>query len=352
MTAQKYQIYAHADADGGIAAAIFSRFISMQSKPNQIDIEIHPVNHGPDQQDWCLTEIKHPCAILDFSLHPAFLTEKFFSSASDSPSKGKGDVGCYWIDHHPTRAGIPFITPENCQSMLTHVTSLWDITATSTPGLMRKHQKQLQIPENLIEEYEELIDLAEIIDAALFADAEAAHDFSSDSVKLQTLFSATHPTVDRSRLYRALVEQLTRSPSVSALMGSDPIYQAIVDYEKILVAEQKRVYAKTTRHIGNVAITDFSQWKPQESFPGMGRFIPYLLFPDTLYAIHILPLKNGISSISCGINPWNKPKKFEKHLGNYFATHFGGGGHAFVAGGRLTSREAKKIEELVTFLQN
>lgn len=352
MITQKYQIYAHADADGGIAASIFSRFLSKQVEPNQIEIEVHPVNHGPDQQDWCLTEIKHPCAILDFSLHPAFLTEKFFSEAPDATARGKGHVGCYWIDHHPTGAGIPFITPENCQNMLTHVTSLWDITATSTPGLMRKHQKQLQIPSSLIEEYEELIDLAEIIDAALFADAEAAHDFSTDSVKLQTLFSSTHPCIDRTRLYRALVSQLTCSPSMSDLMNSDPIYQAIVDYEKTLVTEQKRIYANTTQITGKVAITDFSQWSPKNNFPGMGRFIPYLLYPNILYAIHILPAKNGTSSISCGINPWNKPKKFEKHLGNYFATHFGGGGHAFVAGGRLTSRETKKIEELVTFLQN
>jgi hypothetical protein len=352
MTSQRYQIYAHADADGGIAAAIFSRFIAQQIHPNQIEIEVHPVNHGPDQQDWCLTEIKYPCAILDFSLHPAFLTEKFFSGTSDSLLKGKNNVGCYWIDHHPTGAGIPFITPENCQSMLSNVTSLWDVEATSTPGLMRKHQKQLRLPSSLIEEYEELIDLAEIIDAALFADAEAAHDFSSDSVKLQTLFSATHPAIDRTRLYRALVTQLTRSPSVSDLMGSDPIYQAVVEYEKSLVAEQKRIYAKTTKLNGKVAITDFTQWNPQNSFAGMGRFIPYLLNPDILYAIHILPPKNGISSISCGINPWNKPKKFEKHLGNYFATHFGGGGHAFVAGGRLSTRETKKIDELVSFLQN
>lgn len=352
MTAQKYQIYAHADADGGIAAAIFSRFIAQQTQPTQIDIEVHPVNHGPDQQDWCLTEIKYPCAILDFSLHPAFLTEKFFSGAAEKTSGTQSKVGCYWIDHHPTGAGIPFITPENCQSMLSHVTSLWDIEATSTPGLMRKHQKQLGIPSNLIEEYEELIDLAEIIDAALFADAEAAHDFSSDSVKLQTLFSATHPAVDRTRLYRALVTQFTHSPSVSELMMSDPIYQAVIEYEKILVAEQKRIYAKTTKLKGNVAITDFTQWNSHDRFPGMGRFIPYLLNPDILYAIHILPPKNGTSSISCGINPWNKPKKFDKHLGNYFATHFGGGGHAFVAGGRLTTREANKIEQLVSFLQN
>lgn len=351
MTTQKYHIYSHADADGGIAAALFSRFISQRAHPNSIDIEIHPVNHGPDQQDWCLTEIKHPCAILDFSLHPAFLTEKFFSTGNTNSANSRASIGCYWLDHHPTGAGIPFITPENCQSLLTHATCLWDITATSTPGLMRKHHEALNIPPALIEEFEELIDLAEVIDAALFADAQAAHDFSSDSVKLQTLFSATHPSVDKTNLYRSLVTQLTHSPSMSELMLSDPIYQAIIEHEKQLVTEQNRLYKEKTKLIGKISVTDFTNWKTQDKFPGMGRFIPYLLYPDILYAIHILPPKNGVSSISCGINPWNKPKTFEKHLGNYFATHFGGGGHAFVAGGRLTAGEAKKIDELVTFLK-
>lgn len=351
MQVQQYNIYSHADADGGIASAIFARHLRQQPGGANLDICVHPVNHGPDQQDWTLTEIKYPCAILDFSLHPSFLSEKFFCIAGEAADTRNNALGCYWIDHHPTGAGLPFLTPDNCQQYLPHVKSLWDVSAKSTPGLLRKHFKTLGIARSLIEEYENLIDQAEIIDAAMFANPESAHDFSSDSVKLQTLFSSTHPSIDRCALYRNMVNQLIRSPNVTDLLISDPIYQALIAYEQELVSRQKTVYASKTIVENNIALSNFMHWPAGENFPGMGRFIPYLLYPEILYAIHIQPHRSGTSSISCGINPWNKPKTSEKHLGNYFATHFGGGGHAFVAGGRVTTRESHKIDELVNFLK-
>lgn len=347
-----YNIYSHADADGGIASAIFIRFLMAKSGRPHLNVAVHAVNHGPEQRDWTLTELKYPCAILDFSLHPSFLTEKFFSLAGEGAINNSDPLGCYWIDHHPTGAGVPFMTPENCQNYLKHVHSLWDISATSTPGLMRKHHVKLGIPRTLIEEYETLIDQAEIIDAAMFADAQAAHDFSTQAVKLQTLFSSSHPSVDRDALYRNLVTQLVKSPHLDDLMNSDPIYSALIDYEQRLVLKQMEIYKSKTVILGSVALTNFMDWPSELPFPGMGRFVPYLLFPEILYAIHIQPNKSGTSSISCGINPWNKPKKQNRHLGNYFANHFGGGGHAFVAGGRITTRETQKIDELVNFLKN
>lgn len=351
MQIERYNIYSHADADGGIASAIFARHLKQLPNGSNMEICVHPVNHGPDQQDWSLTELNYPCAILDFSLHPSFLTEKFFNLAGEPSADLNKGPGCYWIDHHPTGAGVGFLTPENCQQYLPHVKCLWDVKAKSTPGLLRKHHETLGIARSLIEEYENLIDQAEIIDAAMFANPESAHDFSSESVKLQSLFSSTHPSIDRNALYRNMVSQLIRSPDIPELLTSDPIYQAILDYEQDLVTRQKKLYATKTVVSHKIAISNFMNWPAQENFPGMGRFIPYLLFPDILYAIHIQPNKSGMSSISCGINPWNKPQKSEKHLGNYFATHFGGGGHAFVAGGRITTREGHKIDELVNFLK-
>lgn len=346
-----YHIYSHADADGGIASAIFSRFLRLKSGNSTLPIVIHPVNHGPNQPEWTQTELQYPCAILDFSLHPALLTEKFFIT-SEGKARADRHLPCFWIDHHPTGGGMPFLTPENCQSYLTNITCQWDVTAVSTPGLLRTHHEALGIPRTLIEEYEELIDQAEIIDGALFANAQSAHDFSSDAVKLQTLFSCTHPAVDKMALYQQLVQQLTLSPSIDELMLSDPIYSAIIAHEESMVLRQRAIYERNTRVEKKVALSGFLDWPADEVFPGMGRFIPYLLFPEIEYAIHVQPPKNGVASISCGINPWNKPKSDEKHLGNYFATHFGGGGHAFVAGGRITSRETHKIDELVSFLKN
>jgi hypothetical protein len=346
-----YHIYSHADADGGIASALFGRFLRILADDEHLPIAIHPVNHGPDQQEWSKTDLKYPCAILDFSLHPAFLMDKFFISG-EMKSRAEKKLPCFWIDHHPTGGGMSFLTPENCQTFLTHARARWDVEAISTPGLLRTHHESLGIPRSLIQEYEVLIDLAEIIDGALFANAQSAHDFSSDAVKLQTLFSSNHPLIDQMSIYRAIVEQLMKAPSVDDLLLSDPIYSALIEHEQSIVLKQQRIYQEQTRIDGCVAVSDFFEWTNRESFPGMGRFIPYLLFPDIQFAIHVQPPKNGIASVSCGINPWNKPSSDSKHLGRYFATHFAGGGHAFVAGGRITSRETQKINDLINFLKN
>ncbi|MEY3903157.1 MAG: hypothetical protein RL189_2463 [Pseudomonadota bacterium] len=346
-----YHLYSHADADGGIASAIFIRFLRHLSGNSELSVVIQPVNHGPEQPEWTQTDLKYPCAILDFSLHPALLTDKFFTSA-DGKSREDRNLPCFWIDHHPTGSGMPFLTTDNCSKFLTNITSLWDVDAISTPGLLRTHHETLGIPRSLIEDYEELIDQAEIIDGALFANAQSAHDFSSDAVKLQTLFSTNHKAIDKTALYRQLVNQLVLSPSIDELMRSDPLLSAIVEYEQALVLQQRRLYEKKTIVEKNVSLTHLFDWSENQSFPGLGRFIPYLLFPEIQYAVHVQPAKNGVASVSCGINPWNKPKSGDKHLGNYFATHFGGGGHAFVAGGRITSREIHKIDELVNFLKN
>lgn len=346
-----YHVYSHADADGGIASAIFARFLRILSGNPELPIVLHPVNHGPDQPAWTQTDLKYPCAILDFSLHPSLLSENFVTTDQGRARPDK-NLPCFWIDHHPTGGGLPFLTPENCKEYLTNITSLWDVTAISTPGLLRTHHQALGIPRALIEEYEELIDQAEIIDGALFANAQSAHDFSSDAVKLQTLFSSNHPSIDKTAIYRNIVQQLIKSPSVDDLMSSDPIYSALIDYERNIVMKQRRIYQDKTVVDQKIALSHFFEWPETEEFPGMGRFIPYLLFPQIEYAIHVQPPKNGVASVSCGINPWNKPQSAVKHLGNYFATHFGGGGHAFVAGGRITSREIHKIDELVNFLKN
>jgi hypothetical protein len=106
-----------------------------------------------------------------------------------------------------------------------------------------------------------------------------------------------------------------------------------------------------TRREGNVAIANFVGETANE---GLGRFLPYLLFPDVEYAVHVLPKAKGMATVSCGINPWNKPKtgdRAEKHLGNYFAAHFGGGGHAFVAGGKIQEADVAEIDRLIDFIR-
>lgn len=347
-----YTIYSHSDADGGIAAALFQKFIHDKYAKYGWKIEVQPVNHVSAQGDWSLRELKWPCAILDFSLHPAFLNNKFFLAKQIYEKKFENEAQipqCYWIDHHPTGSSFPFLNENNTAEIIpSSVVTKWDTKAISTPGLLRTHHHELSFPLKFLKEYEEFIDLAEIIDGALYATGEAAHDYSSHAVKLQTLFTPSHPIVDKAALYKKLVKQIVKSSDVEDLFDSDNIFDAIIKYEEQLFYKQYRIYKKATQKVGKVAYSNFLN---SREFYGMARFLPYLLFEDAEYALHVFPNSNkGSTSLSCGVNPWNKPKGNNKHLGNYFAHHFSGGGHAFVAGGRLLDGEVYKLDKLIEHL--
>ncbi|MES2614767.1 MAG: hypothetical protein V4591_05070 [Bdellovibrionota bacterium] len=347
-----YKIYSHSDADGGIAAAIFSKFLHEKYAKYDWYFDIEPVNHITPLGEWNLKEISWPCAILDFTLHPSLLSEKFFNPKFDlekSHGKTKSIPECYWIDHHPTGSNFPFLNETNTKSILPFVITKWDTSAISTPGLLRTHHEELELPKRLISEYEEFIDLAEIVDGALYASCEAAHDFSCPAVKLQTLFNANHPAIDRSVVYKRLAKQIAKNSSVEALFDSDFLYPSIILHEEQEHNKQLKAYKKATHLHGKVAYAKFLEHK---DYAGLGRFIPYLHHEDAHYAIHLAPKGRGNYSISCGINPWNKPTGKPKHLGNYFLKAFSGGGHAFVAGGKVKSEELNKIDELIQFLNS
>jgi hypothetical protein len=292
-----------------------------------------------------------PCAILDFSLHSQFLNERFFQKAQ-SWARKLGSLEyvppCAWIDHHPTGSTFSFLTPENIVNAVPQALIKWDTTSISTPGLLRTHQKELGIPLDIIQEWEEYIDIAEIVDGALYATPDSAHDFSIPAVRLQALFSTTHPFINKELLFKSLVRDIMASPASEKLLDQDPLYAGILEYEREKHIQSFQFYKENTKQIQNVAVSNFMH---HNHFPGLSRFLPYALFPSVEYAIQIQPQSHGFSSISCGINPWKKPTCDNKHLGNFFAEHFAGGGHSFVAGGKIPGEDSHLIDTLITFLQ-
>ncbi len=352
MSRQLYTLYCHEDTDGGIAGAIFAHHILRKYKNHGWDIDIVPVAHGLTNDEWACREIVFPCAILDFSLHSQFLNDRFFQKAHAWAKKlGSQDrvPGCAWIDHHPTGSTFAFLTPDNIKTTVPQPLIKWDTASISTPGLLRTHHKELGIPLDIIQEWEEYIDIAEIVDGALYATPDAAHDFSIPAVRLQTLFSTTHPVISKDLLFKSLVQNIMANPNPENLLDCDPLYAGILEYEQEKHIQRVHFYRENTKEIHNVGISNFMH---NAQFPGLSRFLPYALFPDIEYAIQILPQSHGVSSISCGINPWKKPFSDNKHLGNFFAEHFSGGGHSFVAGGKILTEDCHLIETLIAFLQN
>ncbi len=334
-----YHIHSHDDADGGIAAAIFQKHI--ESKYKGWKCRINPQRHNDKELGWALTEIQSPSAILDFTIHPHLLNPRFLKAIEDAPP-------CFWIDHHPTGSPYSFITPQSLASLAPLLQCLWDTSATSTPGLFRKHYEVLGISKDLIMEYEKAIDIAEIIDGALFVEPDDAYDFSSLAVKVQYLFHPSHPLIQKEKMYKQLVQNLVDDSDIEAIVDKDPVYQATLTYEQERFYQQMEAYKQVCVLKDNIAVCDFS--KNPYSYKGFGRFIPYMLYPKSQYGLHIFPQKEGFA-ISCGVNPWNSLQN-KKHLGFFFSQNFNGGGHEFVAGGRVNAQQVTEVfPKIKNFLQ-
>jgi hypothetical protein len=352
MTRQVYTIYSHDDADGGISAAMYGRFVEESFGRFGWTVEVTPVNHFPLDADWSYQQITAPCAILDFNLHAQFLNPRFFQRQTGW-HKRLGDAAkvpaSAWIDHHPTGATFAFLNAANARDAIPNATVLWDTNAVSTPGLLRAHYQELGIPRRLIEEYEGYIDLAEIVDGALYATPEEAHNFENPAVKIRTLFSCTHPAINTVALYKQVVDSIMRHPDPEELFDLDPIFNLTVRYEESLHHKRVHAYRNATRLFGRVAVSNFTD---AAGFAGLSRFLPHLLFPRAEYAIHVLPRHHGFATITAGINPWNKPTTEQRHLGNFFAEHFSGGGHSFVGGGKISEDGERLLNLLIDFLNH
>lgn len=384
-----YNIYSHFDFDGAVAALLLKAMLAdhmaknFPSKKDELQVQVQPVDHASIRQSgsvssWDLTPLSGPCAVLDFSLHPLMLSDKFYD-AIDEKSHHLG-LQNFWIDHHATGAAYPFLTPENIRARVpSRLTVLWDPASLSTPGLMRAHRKELRLSDETIVRYEKLIDLCEIADGALFLSASDAANFDHLAVQLQALFSTHHPLIVRNKLYCALIDQLLdiEDGHFGQFLNFDPIYSVIIDYERRQHLLRFAAYQEVLQVGGEpsqVAVADFRQRK--ELWQGFGRFVPYELAPECTYAIHISPANaEGVCSITCGRNPWKRTQEefafaqaacnsggsrrdlatdsaepVPVELGKLFAGMFLGGGHQSVAGGTIREHDHKLLQDLIFVL--
>lgn len=353
MTKTVFKILSHADTDGAIAALLIKAHL-VERFGNDLSIQIEPMNHGSaGGGTWSSKELKAPFAILDFTLDPSALLPRTYEPMKSLPSS-LSELKCYWIDHHATGAGLPFLTQENLHLYLPqHLVAVWDTEAKSTPGLMRKHYQRLGISPDVLKRYEQLIDWAEIIDGALFESAAAALNASDPIVQLDFLFSSKHPGLNSARFYQMAIDDLLKQNGEFPLviLEHDPLYRAVIEYETRLNLRRRQAYESVIADAdsGRIAVCDFRQHP--ELWRGLSRFVPYSLKPSCHFAIHITPLggRDSTYAITCGQNPWNPPRSLPS-LGEYFAEHFAGGGHRFVAGGSMSADDSSSLDELISFL--
>ncbi len=160
----------------------------------------------------------------------------------------------------------------------------------------------------------ELVGWADIIDGALYKDAQEAVDLGTPATQLTLVIESSHG----SGTVQQIIHMMRHRPL--AEIACDPEIQAVF----------QPLYQNHLRSID--IIREQSQSKDgvvyfdlvEQGIEGYNKFIPYYLFPESAYTVSVTtsPFR---TKVSVGSNPWAKvPLKYNLAT---ICERYGGGGH-------------------------
>ena len=235
----------------------------------------------------------------------------------------------WWFDHHQSA----FLTPEDAAHFRQDRSGkkFYDPSfksCTNLIALVGKDKFGFQAKD-----LEELIAWADIVDGALFPDAETAVSMKAPALQLALVMEAG-PDGD---LARWLIPQ----------MASRPL--ADIAAEKKVAGSFQPLFERHFRSLDS--IREVGQCDRGVLFfdltgPGVevyNKFAPYYLFPECVYSVSICP-SNFRTKISVGSNPWNKSAAL--HNLATICERYGGGGHPRVGAISLEPGLPEKAREI------
>lgn len=279
--------------DGTASAAVFSRFYSahFQQRPDYVYTGLaHRASQLFNEADFDGDEN----AIVDF---------KYCSSPRLT----------WWFDHHQSA----FLTPEDARHFREDRSGrkFYDPTyksCTKFVSVIAKERFGWEAPD-----LAELIEWADIIDGAQYPDAATAVRMEHPAMQLTLVIEASRDGSLLPRLIRMMSSQslaeIMRDPEIRALF--QPLYQRHLESIELI--------RKRARADGPVVFFDLTD----DDLEGYSKFIPYHLFPDTVYSVSISP-SSYRTKVSVGSNPWNTRERM--HNLATICERYGGGGHARV----------------------
>ena len=170
-----------------------------------------------------------------------------------------------------------------------------------------------------LDDLTELIDWADIVDAARFASAEQAIDRTRPVMQLATVVE--HYGDDR--FLRQIIPELLKKP-LNDVARSTAVQERHAPLGKRHERFVERVRTKSQER-GRVVLCDLTDSVADV----IGKFVTYALYPDSEYSVIVGLLKNGIK-VSVGFNPWSG-KERDTDI-SAICARYGGGGHPFVGG--------------------
>jgi hypothetical protein len=163
----------------------------------------------------------------------------------------------------------------------------------------------------------ELVEWADVIDGAQYASAQEAVELREPAMRLTLVIEGSHGSETVQRIIRKM-----RHEKLGDIIA-DPEIQAV--YQPLYEGHLRSIdiIGKQSRCEGRVVFFDLVE----DGLEGYNKFIPYYLFPDSLYTVSVLK-SSFRTKVSVGSNPWaTEPLKY--NLAS-ICERYGGGGHARV----------------------
>lgn len=231
----------------------------------------------------------------------------------------------WWFDHHQSA----FLQPED-QLHFERERSprkMYDPgfrSCTNYIATVAREKWHFQAPD-----LAELVSWAEIIDGAQYPDARAAVELAAPAMKLMTVIEG----VKGSDLVQQIIRWMQRRP-LAEIVLEPAIQQA---WEPLYARHLRSIDIIRERAVPDGGVLFFDLIG--QDLEGYNKFIPYYLFPDTLYTVSV-SVSSFRTKVSVGSNPW-APVELRHNLAT-ICERYGGGGHPRVG---AISFEKGQIEE-------
>jgi len=276
--------------DGAASAAFFSRFFEAKCSPNA-QFEFTGLAHKASQlfeESWFDGDVN---AIVDFKYSP-------------SPRL------TWWFDHHQSA----FLSPEDAEHFHQDHSGkkLFDPSFSScTMFIADVTRKKFGFRAD---DLDELVEWADIIDGARYANAQEAVELKAPAMKLTLVIESAKGSeiihkIIRWMRHRKLAE-IIQDPEVQQLYT--PLHERHL--RSIDIIKRQAVTNNGVIYFDLIG----------EDLEGYNKFIPYYLFPSSTYTVSV-STSSFRTKVSVGSNPW--AQNLPDHNLATICERYGGGGH-------------------------
>lgn len=244
----------------------------------------------------------------------------------------------WWFDHHQSA----FLTPEDAADFRQDRSGkkFYDPSFKSCTKLIATVARD-QFGFDT-KDLDDLVHWADVVDGALFEDAETAVTMKAPALRLTMVIEADAG----GNLTRWLISQMADRPLAELAEDNEIASRFRELYEQHLRSVE---YIRQHGRCEN-GVVFFDLIAPNVEV--YNKFAPYYLFPDCLYSVSVCP-SSFRTKISVGSNPWKKSAA--DHNLATICERYGGGGHPRVGAVSLepgSLEKARQIaQEIVTELQ-